>query len=162
MKRKYLKLHIRILFPMVFSLPCQIRFIKSRVFWAILKYLPLQQRNTSNLDWISTVNNFSVCKLVIAGTQQNTNSIWLQRHLKITLFSVGLENDLQVLVSGKGHPKGLMIWYRVVTAAMLKAETMKQFCMKIDFIYERRENVLFLPSNMAAVKMLYKSILYSR
>ena len=31
------------------------------------------------------------------------------------------------------------------------AETMKQFCMKIDLISQRRENVLFLPSNMAAM-----------
>ena len=29
---------------------------------------------------------------------------------------------------------------------------MKQFCMKIDLISQRRENVLFLPSNMAAMK----------
>ena len=28
---------------------------------------------------------------------------------------------------------------------------MKQFCMKIDLISQRRENVLFLPSNMAAM-----------
>ena len=28
---------------------------------------------------------------------------------------------------------------------------MKQFCMKIDLISQRRENILFLPSNMAAV-----------
>ena len=28
---------------------------------------------------------------------------------------------------------------------------MEQFCMKIDLISQRRENVLFLPSNMAAV-----------
>ena len=32
-----------------------------------------------------------------------------------------------------------------------RAETMKQFCMKIDLIFQRRENVLFLPSNMAAM-----------
>ena len=31
-----------------------------------------------------------------------------------------------------------------------RAETMKQFCMKIDLI-SQRENVLFLPSNMAAM-----------
>ena len=30
-----------------------------------------------------------------------------------------------------------------------RAETMKQFCMKIDLISQRRENVLLLPSNMA-------------
>ena len=28
---------------------------------------------------------------------------------------------------------------------------MKQFCMKIDLISQGRENVLFLPSNMAAM-----------
>ena len=28
---------------------------------------------------------------------------------------------------------------------------MKQFCMKIDIIFQGRENVLFLPSNMAAM-----------
>ena len=28
---------------------------------------------------------------------------------------------------------------------------MKQFCMKIDLISQRRENVLLLPSNMAAM-----------
>ena len=28
---------------------------------------------------------------------------------------------------------------------------MKQFCVKIDLISQRRENVLFLPSNMAAM-----------
>ena len=28
---------------------------------------------------------------------------------------------------------------------------MKQFCMKIDLISQRRENVLVLPSNMAAM-----------
>ena len=32
-----------------------------------------------------------------------------------------------------------------------RAETMKQFCMKIDLISQGRENVLFLPSNMAAM-----------
>ena len=32
-----------------------------------------------------------------------------------------------------------------------RAEAMKQFCMKIDIISQRRENVLFLPSNMAAM-----------
>ena len=32
-----------------------------------------------------------------------------------------------------------------------RAETMKQFCMKIDHISQRRENVLFLPSNMAVM-----------
>ena len=32
-----------------------------------------------------------------------------------------------------------------------RAETLKQFCMKIDLISQRRENVLFLPSNMAAM-----------
>ena len=31
------------------------------------------------------------------------------------------------------------------------AETIKQFCMKIDLISQGRENVLFLPSNMAAM-----------
>ena len=28
---------------------------------------------------------------------------------------------------------------------------MKQFCMKIDLIFQGRENELFLPSNMAAM-----------
>ena len=32
-----------------------------------------------------------------------------------------------------------------------RGETMKQFCMEIDLISPRRENVLFLPSNMAAM-----------
>ena len=32
-----------------------------------------------------------------------------------------------------------------------RAETMKQFCMKIDLISQERKNVLFLPSNMAAM-----------
>ena len=32
-----------------------------------------------------------------------------------------------------------------------RAETMKQFCMKIDLISQGRENVLFLPSNMTAM-----------
>ena len=32
-----------------------------------------------------------------------------------------------------------------------RAETMKQFCMKIDLISQGRENVLFLPSNVAAL-----------
>ena len=32
-----------------------------------------------------------------------------------------------------------------------RAETMKQFCMKIDLISQGRENVLSLPSNMAAM-----------
>ena len=32
-----------------------------------------------------------------------------------------------------------------------RAETIKQFCMKIDLISQRRENVLFLPSSMAAM-----------
>ena len=32
-----------------------------------------------------------------------------------------------------------------------RTETMKQFCMKINLISQRRENVLFLPSNMAAM-----------
>ena len=32
-----------------------------------------------------------------------------------------------------------------------RAETMKQFCMKVDLISQRRENVLFSPSNMAAM-----------
>ena len=36
-------------------------------------------------------------------------------------------------------------------AAMLEAETMKQFCMKIDLISQGRENALFLPSNMVAM-----------
>ena len=31
------------------------------------------------------------------------------------------------------------------------AETMKQFCMKIDLISQGRENLLFSPSNMAAM-----------
>ena len=46
-------------------------------------------------------------------------------------------------------------------AAMLKAETMKQFCMKIDLISQGRENVLFLPSNMATMtshEMLYRQL----
>ena len=48
--------------------------------------------------------------------------------------------------------RGLLrrLWWR--------AETMKQFCMKIDLI-SQRENVLFLPSNMAAMtshEMLYR------
>ena len=29
---------------------------------------------------------------------------------------------------------------------------MKQFCMKINLISQGRENVLFLPSNMAAMR----------
>ena len=37
---------------------------------------------------------------------------------------------------------------------------MKQFCMKIDLISQRRENVLFLPSNMAAMTSL-ENVLYS-
>ena len=45
-------------------------------------------------------------------------------------------------------------------AAML--EGMKQFCMKIDVISQRRENVLFLPSNMAAMAShLYSTMLIS-
>ena len=32
-----------------------------------------------------------------------------------------------------------------------RAETMKQFCVKINLISQGRENVLFLPSNMAAM-----------
>ena len=32
-----------------------------------------------------------------------------------------------------------------------RGETMEQFCMEIDLIFQRRENVLFLPSNMAAM-----------
>ena len=32
-----------------------------------------------------------------------------------------------------------------------RAETMKQFCMKIDLNSQGRETVLFLPSNMAAM-----------
>ena len=32
-----------------------------------------------------------------------------------------------------------------------RAEAMEQFCMKIDLIPQGRENVLFLPSNMAAM-----------
>ena len=31
-----------------------------------------------------------------------------------------------------------------------------RFCMKIDFISQWREIVLFLPSNMAAMQTLYK------
>ena len=38
---------------------------------------------------------------------------------------------------------------------------MKQFCMKIDLISQGRENVLFLPSNMA-VMTSHESALYSR
>ena len=37
---------------------------------------------------------------------------------------------------------------------------MKQFCMKIDLISQRRENVLFLPSNMAAM-MKHENALFS-
>ena len=35
---------------------------------------------------------------------------------------------------------------------------MKQFCMKIDLISQRRENVLFLPSNMAAMTLLENAL----
>ena len=38
-----------------------------------------------------------------------------------------------------------------------RAETMKQFCIKIDIISQGRENVLFLPSNMAS----HENALYS-
>ena len=37
-----------------------------------------------------------------------------------------------------------------------RAETMKQFCMKIDLISQGRENVLFLPSNMTAMDVTWK------
>ena len=37
---------------------------------------------------------------------------------------------------------------------------MKQFCMKIDLISQGRENVLFLPSNMAAMTS-HEDALYS-
>ena len=44
-----------------------------------------------------------------------------------------------------------------------RAETVKQFCMKIDLISQGRENVLFLPSNMAEMtsneNALYSTIL---
>ena len=35
---------------------------------------------------------------------------------------------------------------------------MKQFCMKIDLIFQRRENVLFLPSNMVAMTSHEKAL----
>ena len=46
---------------------------------------------------------------------------------------------------------------------------MKQFCMKIDLISQERENVLFLPSNMAAMmshenallKLRFKTIIFT-
>ena len=40
---------------------------------------------------------------------------------------------------------------RVSLRPCWRAETMKQFCMKIDLISQGRENVLFLRSNMAAM-----------
>ena len=37
-----------------------------------------------------------------------------------------------------------------------RAETMKQFCMKIDLISQGRENVLFMPSNMDGNDVTWK------
>ena len=39
---------------------------------------------------------------------------------------------------------------------------MKQFCMKIDLISQGRENVLFLPSSMAAVTSRENALLHHR
>ena len=39
---------------------------------------------------------------------------------------------------------------------------MKQFCMKIDLISQRRENVLFLPSNMAATTSHESALLWKQ
>ena len=38
---------------------------------------------------------------------------------------------------------------------------MKHFCMKIDLIFQRRENVLFLTSNMAAMTSHENALLQS-
>ena len=38
---------------------------------------------------------------------------------------------------------------------------MKQFCMKIDLISYRRENALFLPSNMAAMTSRENALFFS-
>ena len=42
-----------------------------------------------------------------------------------------------------------------------RAETMKQFCMKIDLISQRRENVLFLPCNMATMTSHENALFWS-
>ena len=94
-----------------------------------------------SLNQVFQVGKLAVCK----------HALWKMRSSSISLVPDPFPSTKSHLkVEGRGTCRNTP--YRGFSRRPCwRAETMKQFCMKIYLISEGRENVLFMPSSMAAM-----------